>query len=815
MIPDDLRVVLRRLNRSRGSALTIVGLLALVMAINACVFAVAYSMMWKPLPYPGQDKLVRLTMHATKMGMDLDWSIPYLDTIQRGSEQFSAVAGYQSRELGRADSAGNVVGTVQAVLAEPQLFPMLGARAEAGRLFSDDDARPGAEPVALVSAALWKSEFGGNPATLNQKLWLGGIGYRIVGVLPPSFSFPQRDVRIWLPLGFTEEQTAMSNAGSFGNLAAMARLTRTTDSNAARTGIKALVGAQPTLAAISEQIGLKIGVEPLRSIWLEDRSTTLISMMGAGLLVFAVTLANVYNLFVLRLLRRRQEFAVLEAVGATRAQRRRQIALECLLLVVAASALAVVLMPLGLTVLQHFDVMPKGMPQSIGLDAATALALLAMGAAAMIVLASTASVIRGQSVYEVLRQTGNGQTASASVNRIRHVLVTAQIALTFVLLFGTTLLVRSSGQLLAEDVGFRRDGQVIATLQSSNVDPDADASTLKANVQDWVQRVQSLPGVRHVALSSSAPFSRNVTLENFAVAGATPEGRGGLPKAYLAHVSADLPAALGLRILRGRSFSSAEVQQHAPVALIDDALAQRYFPGSDPQGRSLRVAGEEGGPTDRVIVGVVARARQRSLQQPDEYPSIYLPAAVPLLLPGSSQDSAEVVIRGQNPQQLAVTLQRQLKQSGLPLRLTQVMTMQQRIEETIVDQLRLNALLRILSGITLLLTAVGLYALLAHSVTMRQREFGVRQALGASQQDILIGVLRQGLRMLGHAFLLALPPALLLGALLKSQLHKVSSTDPTSLVGVALMLLAVGLVANAWPAYKASLVKPMSALRSE
>lgn len=824
---DDLAVALRRITRSPGSSALITALLAMVIFITACVFTVAYGMLWKPLPFPAQSRLVQLTSYSTKMGMDLGWSIPYLDTIARQSRELSAVAGYQTREVSLADTAGGITGTLDVVMAEPALFGMLGARAGAGRLFNGEDVLPGAEPVALVSSRFWRARFDAPMGTEVHKLHLDGVAYRIVGVLDDSFAFPDRSRHVWLPLSFSEEQTALGNAGSFGNLKAIAQLARSNGRLAAASEMMGLVYAVPTLANIGNQIGLKVTAVPLRSLWLEGRQGSLISMLVAALLVFAVTAANVYNLFVLRLIRRRQEMALLEAVGATRQRRLLQIVMESSLFAVGASLLAVGLMPLGLAGLRRVDVLPRDIPQVIGPDLVTLLAIVVMCATALLILLAAGRAFRGQSVFEVLRQTGNGQTASAAVNRLRRLLVMLQVGVTFVLLFCTALLVRSSDALLQEDVGFNRGGLLVGTLQSATsgggeaaraedaaADEDADAENVRARARSWTERVQALPGVRAVALTSSAPLSRNVTLEAFSGPVTSGGGQGEQPKAYLAYTGHAYPRALGVRILQGRAFSAIESEQGAPVALIDRALAERYFPGQDPQGRSLRVAdGTTGALVDRVVVGVIERVRQRALAQQDEYPTIYLPDAAPLLRPEAPLSSAEFVVRTDHPGRIGKALQQQAQQAGLML--TQTMTMEQRIEDTIIDQLRLNALLRILSGVTLVLASVGLYAQLAQSVAMRQREFGVRQALGANRHDILRSVLLQGAWMVGWALVAALPVALLFGALLRERLHGISPFDPLSLSIVALMLSLVALMANALPAYRAAQIKPMLALRAE
>lgn len=813
---DDLHIALRRVVRAKGASLLIVFLLSLAIAMGACVFATAYGMLWKSLPFPMHRELVQLTGHSNKMGIDLGWSVPYFDAVARHSRQLEGVSAYRRKELAQTDDAGRYTSTVESVTAEPRLFAVLGATPAKGRLLASDDARPGADPVALISDAFWRDSFNGTGDILERKLYLAGRAYRIVGVLPPSFVFPDRAVQVWLPLGFTPAETAMENAGSFGDLRAIARLRPGATAASADAEMSSLVKADETLSWISGQIGLRLQAKPLRALWLDGRENSLKLMLVAVTLAFAVTVANAYNLFLLGLLKRRQELALLESVGATAFRRSTQIALEAGALTIAATLLAAAATPLGVALLRHFDVLPNGMPQHIGLDGATVLALLAMCGAATAALASCGVVFNRQNVFEVLRQTGNGQTASSRVHLLRQGLVMAQIAITFVLLFATALLVRSSNRLLEQDLGFERSGRVVGRLQPAIEHGDADADLLREQMAAWRNSVASTPGVEAVAFSSSVPFSENVTLEALSGTAAGITAEDSSHKAYVAHVSPDYPGALGLRLRQGRAFLSAEAEGEAAVALIDTVLADRYFAGVDPIGRSIGVTGgSEGAARTVTVVGVVGRIRQRTLAEEDEYPSIYLPSAVPYALPGVPLSSVEFVVKARRSDNVADQLEQQLKRNAPSLRMAGLVTLEQRIDDTIADLLRLNTMLKILSAVTMLLSTVGLYALLAHSVAMRTREYGIRQALGATARHLLQSVLIQGAKLVAISVACAVPVALLVGSLLKARLHEPALVDVRALAGVGALLILVGLLANAVPAYRASRVNPMEALRTE
>lgn len=812
---DDLLIAMRRIVRHPSSAIPLVVLLAIAMACVGSVFAVAYGLLSKPLPYPAQERLAQLTLRSVRMGMDLGWSAPYFDSVARDATKLDTVAGYRQKELALFDRSGRYSGASEAVFAEPELMHLLGARTEVGRLFVAEDAKEGAEPVALVSRSLAAKLFGGTAAALDNKLRAGAQTYRIIGVLPNEAAFPSTDIGIWLPMGFTQADLAASNAGSFGNLRAVGRLAPGSAFDEASAEMMRLVRADRALGAIADEIELEATAKPLRHLWIQERESSLTSILAAVLLVLAVTIANACSLFMLRVIARRQEYALFEAVGASRARRVSQIVCEAALVSTVATIGAAASTPMGLALLRGLGVLPEDLPLSIGLDGAFFLAMVAMWALATAALSLGGLALRNSNVYEVLRQTGNGQTASRAANRMRQALVIGQIMATFVLLFGTMLLMRSSQRLLDQDVGFDRSGRLVGLIQSKVGGTGDDVEALRNQIAATVVAIRSLPGVESVALSSSAPFSRTVSIEAF-----RPKSDGGgartLPSAYVSYVSWEYADAAGLPLKHGRAFTEADAEGKAPIALVDEDLAAQYFAGASAVGRTIGVNDSATGElVDVTIVGVVGTVRQRTLSQRDEYPSIYLPEAVPFQVHGIPTDSVELVIRTDRPAATADVVRGRVEALAPALRIGQLISMERRISDTIVDQIRLNRLLQLLGGVTILLTLAGLYALLARSVAMRTREFGVRLALGATRGDLVASVFKLGARMVVLALGLAIPLGLVLGTILKPRLFETSPFDPLSLVVVAGLLLLVQCLATVLPAFQSSRVQPMEALRSD
>lgn len=811
---DDFLIAYRRMVRSKGSSLAVILLLATALGASACMFAVANGLLWKPLPYPHSDRLVSLDVSSGKMGIPLGWSIPYLDQVLRRTSTLASVAGYRSGDVALVDDRGGFTGSTRAITAQPSIFRMLGLQAVQGRLLVDDDTAKGAAPVAVIGWELWSSRYGAATSAVGSTIRVSGRDHLIVGVLPRESGFPSGNVQLWLPLELSEASRDPRNAGSFGDLRAMALMRPGVRALAVDREMMQLARGEPTLKSIADHIALKLEAVPLRRVWVGDREQSVKSMLLATLMVFAVTLANVCNLFMLRLLWRRQESAMLQALGADRLRRMRQLLFEAAMLSGLAAVLALMMAPLGLSVLRHFDILPADLPVAVGIDAATLVLLSAMTAVVAGLLAACSLLFGTQSVYEVLRQTGNGQTASRSAHRAREVLVVVQITMTLVLLLGTALLMRSSHNLLAQEIGFQREGRLVGTLASLDPGDESQYPLDRSRLAQWASEVAALPGVAAVGMASSAPFGDVVSVAGFRRPGTGNDAPDQQPSAYVSFVSPGYFRALGLPVRRGRAFTDEEARSAAPVSIVDEELARNHFGTEDPIGRTLTLNQDAGVMLETTVVGVVGVIRQRTLFGRDEYPSVYVPETVPYRVRGIPSDGLEVVIRGSAPEALARGLPARLERTTRTFRFTRLVTLQERVADTIIDRLRLNGLLQILGAIALVLTAVGLYATLFYMVTMRYREFGIRKALGASAERLMVDVLRKGARLMAISFALALPLSFALGRLLEPRLFGVSAIDPLSLAAVFGIFAVVGLAANAWPAYRASRASPMDALRS-
>lgn len=789
-----------------------IALAALAIALNACMFSVLYGLIAKPLPFPVQGRLVSLKLSADKLGLDLGWSIPFLDSASQHNDGLQRVGAFRTSEAALLTDAQRTTGSAGAVIVQPAVFDLLGLNPVAGRLFKESDTLPGMPCHAVVSEDFWAQRFA-SAFQEGHRMNISGKGCLIVGLLPADSGFPDAARRIWLPMTVSEKDRSAAEAGSFGDIQAIARLAPGRSAEQVTNEMRRRIGSNRSLAWISEQIGASPTAVPLRYLWIGDRLFSLKLMTLAALIVFAVTTANMCNLFALAVLKRQHEFALIEALGARRGRLLAQVLLEALCITTVGAALSVALIMPGLDFLRRAGMLPEDVPQHIGLDAATLAAVACMIVTMAAVMTASAAGMLRQNLADSLRQGGNGQVSSMKGARLRRVLVVAQIACTIVLLFGTVLLIRSSNNLIAEDVGFSGESVYVGQLGMQSRSVQADPAALHTTLAAWLSVVAGAPGVNAVALASTAPFSESASLSTLRLKDA---GQG-VPEinAYEVLVSHQYFTALGLPLRAGRYFTLHETRSKAQSIIVDTSFVSRYFGAVDPIGRLVSSIGPDG-PVDLRIVGVVGAARQRSVRANDEYATFYRPFETPWPVPGLPAESVSVIVASSlPPAPLRASLEQPLQRAPIGLRIQDVTPMPEIIRKTLDAELRLNLMLKLLVGVALALSAVGLYALLAFSVIARTREFGVRMALGADRLHIIRLVGMQGAVLFALASLIALPGALLVGRSLSDKLFGIAPNDPLSLITVLALIALVCALANTIPALHASRVSPMKALRKD
>jgi len=808
MNPFEWRRTVQRLARNPAFAVVSILLLALSFGASMCVFSVVYGLLYKPLPYPQSERLVSLESRVLGIPFDVGLSVPLREEIARSARSVDAVAAYRTNEVMLRDDDGRRSGSLQIASAEPQLLDLLGAQPALGRRFVPGDAEQGAAPAVIISWDDWQQRYAGADDAVGQRLRVEDKEYRVVGVMPKGFVFPSNQTRLWLPLGFSAQERARSRAGNFDGMRVLARLRADATPAAAAGELASIAHAIPELvdAFGADSSGFALRVEPLRSLWTGERRGALLLMLLAVSMVWLVTAANVTNLFLARALARRHESALTAVLGAAPWRRASATATEAAMLCGTAALLGCALLPGGLALLRHFDLLPIGTPQAIGVDAPTLIVAAVLATALCAMLTATGLSAQHGNLNDMIRRGGSRQTPGGAAQKIRKTLVVAQVALTVALLFGIGVLLRSSRNLLAEDVGFARDHLLYAGLDDL-APADATPESRAARLTELAERARALPGVVAAGLGSMVPFGSSISTVNF-----TPPGQDDAKDKAIAYdqkIDGGYFAALGTPLLRGRDFSADEVRARAPVAIVDALFARRYFGESDPIGRRFK-AGVEANAPDRelTVIGVVPTLKQRALDEAADRVSIYQPASAPPHAALALRTSAD-------PGTLVAPLQSLGAEIAPKDAIGPIVTLDERIAGTLGDRDRLNALLGLLGATALLLAAVGLYAVLAYTVRLRVPEFGVRMALGARSANVLREVLAQGLRLIAIGVALGVPLAWAFARLLSARLYHIGAFDLPTLAAVAATLGAIGIAACWLPALRAARVDPVVALRDE
>ncbi|MEO7324071.1 MAG: ADOP family duplicated permease [Dokdonella sp.] len=801
----DLRHALRRLARSPAFSAISFLLLGRAFGAFACVFSVVYGLLYKPLPYPHSERLVSVEARILGIPSNVGLSVPLRDEIARNARTLDGVAAFRTSESTRRDETGMRIDSMQIASVEPTLFSLLGAQAARGRLFADEDIAQGAARNAIISWDEWQQRYAGATDAIGQRLRLEDKDYRVVGVLPKGFVFPSSQTRVWLPLGFSADERARSQAASLVGMSVLARLRPDIEPVAAQDELTGIAKAIPQLDGVYGS-RFHLLVEPLRSRWIGDRRQSLLLMLLAVSMVWLITAANVANLCLAQALARRHEAALTAALGAAPWRHARAALIEVVMLCGAGALLGCALLPGGLALLRHFDLLPQGAPQAIGIDMPT-LALVAALTALLCAALTLArlSVQRGN-LHDMIRHGSSRQTPGRSSQAVRKTLVIAQVALTVALLFGIGVLLRSSHNLLAEDIGFDRNHLLYVGLDDF-VPADATPELRASRRSALAERARALPGVVAAGLGNMVPFSASVSTTHF-----TPPGQQDAkktPVGYTQDVDAGYFTALGVRFLRGRDFSADEVHARAPVAIVDELFVKRHFGDTDPVGQHFGIGTGPDTPDHEVtVVGVVPTLKQRALDEAPDYVSFYQPDPAP-------RHAALVLRTTVDPSTLIAPLKALGDELAAKDSIGPIVALNERIADTLHDRSRLNTLLGLLGATALLLAAVGLYAVLAYAVRLRVPEFGVRMALGARASHLRRHVLGQGLSLIGFGLTLGLPLAWGFARLLSAKLFGVSTFDLPTLAAVASVLAAIGLFACWWPAQRAARVDPVIALRDE
>jgi predicted permease len=810
----DLVLALRSLRQAPGVTAAVVVMLALAIGAAAGVSSVVHGALARPLPHVDVDRWAHLYERPINEGLDttLSVSIPNYRDWRDHSRTFAAMVLWRpwSFNLSGDDRAPE---RLRATIVTPNLFATLRLVPAAGRLLVDADD-PLDDRRVLISHALWQRRFGGDAAIVGQSIRLNHVPHVVVGVAPAGFTFPlDGPVDVWVPDSMRLVATDTHRDARGLQVSGLLREGATWDQ--ARTEMDRI--AARLAAAHPENRGFGITVVPMRESLAGDIRGPLTTLLAALGLIVVLIAVNLANLQLVRLDARGHEFAVRAALGASRTRLVRQAVVESALLAAAAAALGLCVAPLAMRGVQAW--VPAGELAWLEVRPDATMVLTAIGvAAAVTLLAGVLPVLRGlrADVAATLAGAVRGGAATATGRHIRQASIVAQLALSFALLVSAGLVVRTFASLRSTDPGFDAAGRMTLSVYAPRA-RYPDAGRVVALVDRVREEIARVPGVRAVGVAQALPFAPGVVWLQ-ALTRDDPRGvadLAALPHVHYNVVSAGYAEALGVPVKAGRTFDATDTAASLPVAVINDALARRFFPGQNPIGRTISVGHAQALPTlpRRTIVGVVGDARWSGLDEP---------AGPEAWVPYPQQAGAEDILRamyvvfdaGGDADASMPAVRAQVARADADLPLTSVRTLASRLDEALWRERLAAAALGTLGLAALAVALMGVLAITSYLVGRRAHEMGVRLALGARPRAIVRLVLVESGWLVLFGTGLGVLGALAMGRLLSAMLYGIAGTDPPTFVAAGLVLAATAIAACYLPARRASRVDPLVTLRS-
>ena len=798
----DIHYGARMLVRKPASTVVAVITLALGIALTTATFTVVDAVLLRKLPVNDPNRVVVIHNQLPKINLPRTQvsALQYLD-YSRQTDVFESTAAFGMRNF-------NLTGVsqperLQAGRVTASFFATLGVNAAAGRFFTTDEDKVGNDHVAVLSTALRKRLFATDGAALENAIQLSGENYKIVGVAPEGMSEIYPNFDVWIPMAFTARELSEDRRTSLA-FRMLGRLRPDVSIQRAQTSMTAVARS----TAGSDTGSFNIEVRSLTDEYVGDVRRPLFVLLCAVITVLLISCANVANLLLARATTRGHEIAVRTALGAGRSRIVQQLLTESLLIALVGGVLGVLFALWGTRGL--LALAPNNLPRLSGVQIDLNILLSSIGVSlvcGVIFGLAPALIASRTNLVTSLKESERTESGGGTRHWLRKVFVVAEVAMALVLLISAGLLVRSFNKLLRVEPGF--DPHNLLTVRVSLPATQYNNATKVAAFYDGVlERVSALPGVVHAAAAFQTPFTQGGDSSMFHIrdrhAGADEPG----PHADYAFVSADYFKSIGLPILKGRDFQSSDMRAgnyFAPnsVAIIDEELAKRYWPNGDALGGGL--SWSEDGPW-ATVVGICATAHLRDLTE-DSKGTLYLP---------SYFSSSTLVVRtAGDPHALASAVREQVLAVDSNQPIYDVKTMDERVALTLGTHRFAVVLLAIFGAVALLLAAIGLYGVLAFTVSQRTREIGIRMSLGARGRDVLLMVVRQGMSLVLVGIALGLLGAYALTRTVRSLLFEVAPTDALTFLIVPLLLAVVAFIACYLPARRATKVDPLEALRYE
>jgi predicted permease len=804
----NLRYAFRRLARSPGFAVAAVLTLALGIGATTAIFSAAYALLLRSLPFRNAERIIGIyeTHPQIVGGAEVNF-LDYQDW-RRQQTSFEQLAAYSVAGSDATDTMSLVMGDhgeqVHTVLASSNLFSLLGVAPLIGRTFVEQDDTPNANHVVVLSAEAWQRYFGADHGILGRNIALNGVSYTVIGVLPPRAAYPATG-EFWMPLSLMDKESQTRRVGH--TLDVLGRLKPGVDLAEARADMQTiaarLVEAYP---ATNRNIGVLL--TPLREQLVSSLRPAILTLLGCVVLVLCIACANVANLLVVRAAAHAREAAVRQALGASRLRLLSQYFSEtlilCLLGGLLGTALAALTLPLLRVALAHSAGADPSLIQSMELNVPVLLAASGVCLCVAFLFALLPMRKEPDRLADSLRSGDRGSTGRRSWSS--STLISTEIAVAIIVLFLGTLLIRSFQKLIRVDPGFRTDH--LLSLEITLPQPRYQYGTPAMNhfYQGLLDKLEQSPGIVAAGTTIALPFQPSHAMTRFLIAGEPARAPGALPLEQVRVVSPEFFRAMGLQLKQGRGFEWKDVENNSILIVVNQAFVRRYLSGKDPLTASILINVLGPHPEKVPVIGVVSDARDLGVETEAE-PVLYLP--------GFDVHAVLVIRTNTDPRSILPEVRNAVRDLDPTQPIYHVETMDEVLSDSLARQRMIAVLLAIFALLALILAAIGIYGVIAYSVTQRTREIGVRMAVGSSRANILLLMLREAAAFTGIGVLAGLIAAFAGAHLAGALLFQTSSADPVSICISVSALLIIALLAAILPASRAARINPVESLRSE
>ncbi len=805
----DIKQALRSFLKKPGFTVAALVVLAIGIGANTAIFSIVYGVLLRPLPFPNADQIVQLwhvppqksfpgtKTFALSAANYLDW--------EAQNDVFESSAIYNVTESRLTGSGEPRV--LRGARVEPTYFHVYGVNAASGRTFASSDAERGRDNVVVLSHKLWVSQFNSDPTIINRTVELDGSAHTVIGIMPQNFARPSW-AQFWKPLAWDPTEKAVRGEHHF---LAVARMKPGVTVKQAQSELDT-IAARLAQQYPADDAGWGALVVPLHDYLTGDVRKPLFILLGAVAFVLLIACANVANLMFAKTLDRRKELAIRAALGATRLRIMLQVLTESVILSVAGGLLGLIVANLGKSLVVNF--LGANVPRLEEIHIDTAVLLFTFAIAVVTgVLAGVVPAwkLSSSDPNEALKQ--GGRTGTAGPGKGRNILITAEVALSLVLLVGAGLMIRTLWNLRGVDPGFDAQNVITMSVSPANLSSYEEGKAFVGQVEE---RLRGLPGVQSAALVDDLPLqggsTQPVQIEGYPVVAMADQ-----PEVSVRIVTPAYFSTMHIPLRAGRVFADSDTPTSPKAIVISEAMAKRFWPKESPVGKHLALTFSKDGM--REIVGVVGDIKDNGLEVKEDVPILYQPISQLVVPPDAGPFRGmhlQVAARtAGDPASIAPTIVSAIHSMSPNTPVTDIRTMQDLLEESISPQRFNMLLLAAFAGIAVLLAAIGIYSVLAYSVRQRVRDIGIRIALGAQLRDVMRMVIAEGLKPTGLGVVIGIVASVFIGRVLSSLIFGVKAFDVPTLVAVSLLLVAVGLVASLSPALRATHIDPLTTLRDE